>query len=99
LRSSELFSSHALFPPLRCGRKKDEFDYKALLENTVKDLLKVLFLPEFPAAEMLLFQLTAMLVSKIAICIKINAFGYSHVSYTFAFWKRDEESGVFSLST
>jgi len=56
--------THAfLFGLLRCGSvKKDDFDYKALLETVVRDLLKILFRPEFPAAELLLSQLAAMLV-------------------------------------
>ncbi|KJE90449.1 hypothetical protein CAOG_001761 [Capsaspora owczarzaki ATCC 30864] len=46
----------------RCTNKKDENDYKPVLESFAKDLLTVLHLPEWPAAEVVLHTLCAALI-------------------------------------
>ena len=48
----------------RCTNKKDDGDLKAILSTLTQDLLQVLFLPEWPAAERILHIMTRQLLIK-----------------------------------
>lgn len=48
----------------RCARKNDECDFKGILEDILKDLLSVVYKPEWPSAERGLYLLCHMLVSR-----------------------------------
>ena len=48
----------------RCTSKKDDGDLKAILSTVTHDLLQVLFLPEWPAAERILHIMTRQLLIK-----------------------------------
>lgn len=46
----------------RCGRKKDEGDFRSLLENLIEDLLRTLYSPEWPCTESLVYALVLMMI-------------------------------------
>ncbi len=46
----------------RASKKKDEVDFKLVLDNLVLDLVATVFEPTLPAVELLLFQLVSHLV-------------------------------------
>eukprot|EP00041_Stephanoeca_diplocostata_P021043 m.482398 g.482398 ORF g.482398 m.482398 type:complete len:1676 (+) comp21722_c0_seq2:222-5249(+) len=48
----------------RCAKKSDECDFKGILEDILKDLLSVVYKPEWPSAERSLYLLCHMLVSR-----------------------------------
>ncbi len=52
--------------PKKFGSKSEDVDYRVLFENFLQDQLTTVSAPEWPAAQLLLFQLGKLLMSKFA---------------------------------
>jgi hypothetical protein len=63
VRKLVMLWGNCLLTAIRATKKKDEYDFKVILENLVNDLLAVVFDVALPAAELILYQLVGIFVS------------------------------------